>query len=49
MVRKEEIYTIEGIYALSEGHCAELIAGQIYDMAPSSRRKEYWIIDENKN
>lgn len=36
-VRKEETYTIEDIYALPEGQRAELIDGQIYDMAPPSR------------
>lgn len=34
---KEEVYTIEDIYALSEGERAELIDGQIYYMAPPSR------------
>lgn len=31
---QEKIYTIEDIYALPEGQRAELIDGQIYDMAP---------------
>lgn len=31
---KEELYTIDDIYALPEGERAELIDGQIYDMAP---------------
>ncbi len=35
-VKKEEVYTIEDIYALPEGERAELIDGQIYLMAPSS-------------
>lgn len=30
---KEEIYTIDGIYALPDGQRAELIDGKIYDMA----------------
>lgn len=34
---KEHIYTIEDIYALPDGRRAELINGQIYDMAPPSR------------
>lgn len=34
---KEEIYTIEDIYALPDGQRAELIDGQIYYMAPPSR------------
>ena len=31
---KEDIYTIEDIYALPDGERAELIDGQIYYMAP---------------
>ena len=34
VVRKEEIFTIEDIYALPDGERAELIDGQIYYMAP---------------
>lgn len=37
VVRKEDIYTIEDIYALPEGERAELIDGKIYNMAPPSR------------
>ena len=33
---QEKTYTIEDIYALPEGQRAELINGQIYDMAPPS-------------
>ncbi len=33
----ERTYTIEDIYALPNGQRAELIAGQIYLMAPSAR------------
>ena len=33
---KNDIYTIEDIYALPDGKRAELIDGQIYDMAPPS-------------
>ncbi len=33
-VRKEEVYTIEDIYALPEGERAELIDGKIYYMTP---------------
>ena len=40
VVRKEETYTIEDIYALPEGQRMELIDGQIYDMAPPSRRHQ---------
>ncbi len=34
---KSNHYTIEDIYALPEGQRAELIDGQIYDMAPPNR------------
>lgn len=34
---QERIYTIEDIYTLPEGQRAELIDGQIYDMAPPMR------------
>lgn len=37
VLEKEDIYTIEDIYALPEGERAELIDGKIYNMAPSSR------------
>lgn len=40
VVRKEETYTIEDIYALPEGERAELIDGEIYDMAPPNRRHQ---------
>lgn len=33
-LRKEDVYTIEDIYALPEGKRAELIDGKIYYMAP---------------
>lgn len=36
-LRKEEIYTIEEIFALPDGERAELIDGKIYYMAPPSR------------
>ena len=35
-LRKENVYTIEDIYALPEGERAELIDGKIYYMAPPS-------------
>ena len=35
-LRKEEIYTIDDIYALPDGERAELIDGRIYYMAPPS-------------
>ena len=34
---EEEAYTVRDIYALPDGKRAELIDGQIYDMAPPSR------------
>ena len=37
---KENTYTIEDIYALPEGERAELIDGQIYYMAPPSRKHQ---------
>ena len=37
---QREDYTVEDIYALPEGTRAELIDGQIYYMAPSSRRHQ---------
>ncbi len=40
VVRKEEFYTIEDIYALPDGERAELIDGRIYYMAPPSWRHQ---------
>ena len=37
---REDIYTIEDIYNLPEGERAELIDGQIYYMAPPSRKHQ---------
>ena len=37
---QQENYTINDIYALPEGTRAELIDGQIYYMAPPSRRHQ---------
>ncbi len=37
---KEKVYTIDDIYLLPEGKRAELIDGQIYDMAPPNRRHQ---------
>ena len=34
---KTNVYTVEDIYALPEGQRADLIDGQIYDMAPPNR------------
>lgn len=39
-LEKEEIYTVEDIYALPEGERAELIDGQIYDMTPPGTRHQ---------
>ena len=39
-LRKEKIYTVDDIYALPDGEHAELIDGQIYDMAPPSRKHQ---------
>lgn len=37
---RERIYTIDDIYALPDGQRAELIDGQIYYMAPPSRKHQ---------
>ncbi|MCD8010523.1 MAG: Uma2 family endonuclease [Lachnospiraceae bacterium] len=37
---KERFYTINDIYNLPDGQRAELINGQIYDMAPPSRKHQ---------
>lgn len=37
---KEEVYTIEDIYALPDGKRAELIDGKIYYMAPPNRKHQ---------
>ena len=39
-LRQEKTYTIEDIYALPDGQRAELIDGQIYDMAPPAREHQ---------
>ncbi len=39
-LKKEEIYTINDIYALPDGERAELIDGRIYYMAPPNRRHQ---------
>lgn len=39
-LRTETAYTIEKIYALSDGERAELIDGKIYAMAPPSRKHQ---------
>lgn len=40
---EEKVYTIDDIYALPDGQRAELIDGQIYDMAPPNRRHQFLI------
>ena len=37
---QEKLYTIDDIYALSDGERAELIDGQIYMMAPPNRKHQ---------
>lgn len=39
-LKKEEVYTIEDIYALPNGERAELIDGKIYYMAPSNTKHQ---------
>lgn len=42
---KEKVYTINDIYALPDGERAELIDGNIYYMAPPSRKHQDYIIE----
>lgn len=44
-LRKEEIYTIEDIYALPDGERAELIDGKIYYMAPPNTKHQRLVSD----
>ncbi len=44
-LRKEEVYTIEDIYALPDGERAELIDGKIYYMAPPNTKHQRLISD----
>lgn len=44
-LRKENIYTIEDIYALPDGKRAELIDGKIYDMAPPNTKHQMLVMD----
>ncbi len=37
---QEKFYTIDDIYSLTEGSRAELIDGQIYYMAPPTRKHQ---------
>ena len=45
VVRKEETYTIDDIYALPEGERAELIDGKIYYMTPPNTRHQRLVSD----
>lgn len=45
ILRKEEIYTVDDIYALPEGERAELIDGKIYYMAPPNTRHQRLVSD----
>lgn len=40
VIKKEENYTIEDIYALPEGERAELLDGRIYYMAPPNTKHQ---------
>ncbi|MEY8284025.1 Uma2 family endonuclease [Lachnospiraceae bacterium 50-23] len=44
-LRKEQIYTIDDIYALPDGERAELIDGKIYYMAPPNTRHQALVMD----
>lgn len=44
-LRKEELYTIDDIYALPDGERAELIDGKIYYMAPPNTRHQRLVSD----
>ena len=44
-LRKEEIYTIDDIYALPDGERAELIDGKIYYMAPPNTKHQRLVSD----
>lgn len=44
-LRKEEIYTLDDIYALPEGERAELIDGKIYYMAPPNTRHQALVME----
>ncbi len=44
LLKKEELYTIEDIYALPDGKRAELIDGRIYYMAPPTRTHQQLLL-----
>ena len=45
ILKKEELYKIEDIYALPNGERAELIDGKIYYMAPPNTRHQALVMD----
>jgi len=45
VLRQEEIYTIDDIYALPDGERAELIDGKIYYMAPPNTKHQMLVSD----
>ncbi len=45
ILKKEELYTIEDIYALPNGERADLIDGKIYYMAPPNTRHQALVMD----
>lgn len=42
---KEELYTIDDVFALPDGQRAELINGQLYMMAPPNTRHQMLVMD----
>lgn len=46
---RERIYTVDDIYALPEGQRAELIDGQIYYMAPPSRKHQRIVLSMSRS
>ena len=48
-LRQDKQYTIDDIYALPEGERAELIDGQIYYMAPPSRKHQRIILSMSRS
>lgn len=44
-LRKEELYTVDDIYALPEGERAELIDGKIYYLAPPNTKHQTLVMD----
>lgn len=42
---QENVYTLDDIYALPEGQRAELIDGQIYNMAPPTRIHQHLLMN----